>query len=83
LIFGSALEAPTVVAGLDDIAVLVIPDDALRLVLPFDGRGHDLVKGGLHAVEFELAHEIEELSSFHQLYQFPEIVTRLRIPNLA
>ena len=37
------------------------------LVLAFDGGGHDLVEGGLHAVELELAHEIEELGSFHQL----------------
>jgi len=33
----------------------------------FDGRGHDLVEGGLHAVELEFAHEVEELGSFHQM----------------
>jgi hypothetical protein len=31
------------------------------VVLAFDGRSHDLVEGGLHAVELELAHEVEEL----------------------
>jgi hypothetical protein len=44
-----------------------IADDALRLMLSFDSGGHDLVEGGLHAVELELAHEIEELGSFHQM----------------
>jgi hypothetical protein len=34
-------------------------------VLAFDSSGHDLVEGGLHAVELELAHEVEELSAFH------------------
>ena len=41
--------------------------DALRFMLAFDSRGHDLVEGGLHAVELELTHEVEELSSFHQM----------------
>ncbi len=50
-----------------DLSIEQITDDALRFVLAFDGRGHDLVEGGLHAVELELAHEIEELGSFHQL----------------
>ena len=50
-----------------DLGVEQITDDALGFVLAFDGRGHDLVEGSLHAVEFELAHEIEELGSFHQL----------------
>jgi hypothetical protein len=36
-------------------------------MLAFDDRGHDLVEGGLHAIELELAHEVEELGSFHQL----------------
>jgi hypothetical protein len=44
-----------------------ITNDALRLVLGFDGRGHDLVEGGRHAVELELAHEVEQLSAFHQM----------------
>ncbi len=36
-------------------------------MLAFDGGHHDLVEGGLHSVEFELTHEIEDLGSFHQL----------------
>jgi hypothetical protein len=32
-------------------------------MLAFDSGGHDLVEGGLHAVELELAHEVEELSA--------------------
>ena len=50
-----------------DLGVEQVTDDALRFMLAFDGSGHDLVEGGLHAVELELAHEVEELSSFHQL----------------
>src|SRR5215208_3842734 len=52
---------------LADLGVEQITHDALRFVLAFDGCGHDLVEGGLHAVELELAHEVEELSSFHQM----------------
>jgi hypothetical protein len=52
---------------LTDLGIEQIADDALRFVLAFDGRSHDLVEGGLHAIELELAHEIEELGSFHQL----------------
>src|SRR5258708_20986289 len=44
-----------------------IADDALGFVLAFDGGGHDLVEGGLHAIELELAHEVEELGSVHQM----------------
>src|SRR6185503_197612 len=44
-----------------------IADDALGFVLALDRGRHDLVEGGLHAVELELAHKIEDLSSFHQL----------------
>ena len=47
-----------------DLRVEQITDNALRLMLAFDGRGHDLVEGVLHAVELELAHEVEELGSF-------------------
>ena len=36
-------------------------------MLAFDSGGHDLVEGSLHAVELELAHEVEELSAFHQM----------------
>ena len=52
---------------LADLGVEQITDDALGLMLAFDGGGHDLVEGGLHAVELELAHEVEELGSFHQM----------------
>jgi hypothetical protein len=52
---------------LADLGIEQITDDTLGFVLAFDGRGHDLVKSGLHAVELELSHEVEELSSFHQL----------------
>src|SRR4029079_780170 len=50
-----------------DLGVEQITDDALGFMLSFDCRGHDLVEGGLHAIELEFAHEIEELGSFHQL----------------
>jgi len=44
-----------------------VADDALRLMLTLDRGGHDLIEGGLHAVELKLAHEVEEFGSFHQL----------------
>ena len=50
-----------------DLGVEQITNDALRFVLAFDGCGHDLVESGLHAVELEFAHEVEELSAFHQM----------------
>jgi len=50
-----------------DLGVEQIADDPLRLMLAFDSGGHDLVEGSLHAVELEFAHEIEELSAFHQM----------------
>ena len=52
---------------LGDLGVEQIADDALRLVLALDGGGDDLVEGGLHAVELELAHEVEDLGAFHQM----------------
>ena len=52
---------------LTDLGAEQIADNALRFVLSFDGRGHNLVEGSLHAVELELAHEVKELSSFHQM----------------
>ncbi len=36
-------------------------------MLAFDGGRHDLVEGGLHAVELEFAHEVEQLGSLHQM----------------
>jgi hypothetical protein len=44
-----------------------IADDALRFVLALDRGGHDLIEGGLHAIELQLAHEVEEFGSFHQM----------------
>ena len=39
--------------------------ESLGFMLAFDGGSHDLIVSGLHAVELEFAHEIEELSTFH------------------
>src|SRR3982075_512994 len=50
-----------------DLGVEQVADNALGFVLALDGSRHDLVEGGLHAVELELAHEVEQLSTFHQL----------------
>jgi glucosamine--fructose-6-phosphate aminotransferase (isomerizing) len=44
-----------------------IADNTLRFMLALDGGGHDLVVSRLHAVELEFAHELEELSAFHQM----------------
>src|SRR4051812_18068038 len=52
---------------LADLGIEQTADDALRLMLAFDSGGHDLVEGSLHAVELELAHELEQLSAFHQI----------------
>jgi hypothetical protein len=40
---------------LADLGVEQIADDTLGFVLAFDGRGHNLFEGGLHAVELEFA----------------------------
>jgi hypothetical protein len=53
--------------GFQSIVSTQVADDALGLVLPLDGRRHDLVEGGFHAVKLEFAHEVEDLSSFHQM----------------
>jgi hypothetical protein len=50
-----------------DLGVEQIADNALGFVLALDSGRHDLVEGRLHAVEFELAHEVEQLSTFHQM----------------
>ena len=52
---------------LANLGVEQITDDALGLMLAFDGGSHDLIVSRLHAVELELAHEVEELTSFHQM----------------
>src|SRR2546421_2361074 len=44
-----------------DLGLEQIAKDSLRLVLAFNGGAHDLIEGRLHAVELELAHELEEL----------------------
>src|ERR1700675_3467913 len=51
----------------DDKTLPKIADNALRFMLALDGGGHDLVVSRLHAVELEFAHEVEELSAFHQM----------------
>ena len=51
---------------LADLGGQQFADDALGSMLALDGVGHDLVEGGLHAMELKLSHEIEELGSFHQ-----------------
>jgi len=51
---------------LADLGGEEIADDSLGLVLAFDRRGEDLVIGGLHAEELELAHGVENLGSLHR-----------------
>ena len=48
-----------------DLRVEQIADDALGFMLSFDGGGHHLVEGSLHAVKLEFAHKVEQLGSFH------------------
>src|SRR5674476_1100931 len=48
---------------LADFRVKQIADDALGLMLAFDGGRHDLIVSGLHAIELEFAHKVEELSA--------------------
>ena len=50
-----------------DLGVEQVADNALGFVLALDGSRHDLVEGGLHAVELEFTHEVEQLSTFHQM----------------
>jgi hypothetical protein len=50
-----------------DLGVEQVADNALGFVLTLDGSCHNLVEGGLHAVELELTHEVEQLSTFHQM----------------
>src|SRR6516162_2789659 len=49
-----------------DLGGQQVANDTLGFVLALDGGGHDLIEGGLHAIEFELSHEVEQLSAFHQ-----------------
>ena len=50
---------------LADLGAQQVADQALRLVLALDGGGEQLVEGGLHAVELELAHGGQDLGAFH------------------
>jgi len=50
-----------------DLGLEQVADNTLGLVLALDGGGHDLIEGGLHAIELELTHEVEQLGSFHQM----------------
>src|ERR1700724_44809 len=52
---------------LTDLGVEQVADNGRGFVLALDSGRHDLVEGGLHAVELELTHEVEELSTFHQM----------------
>jgi hypothetical protein len=36
-----------------------------------DGGGHDLVEGGLHAIELKFAHEVEKLGSARRRLPYP------------
>src|SRR5262249_62363472 len=44
-----------------------IADNALGFLLALDRGGHDLLESGRPAVEMELAHEVEQFGSFHQM----------------
>ena len=50
---------------LGDLGGQQVADDPLRLVLALHGGGDDLVEGGLHAVELQLAHGGQDLGAFH------------------
>jgi hypothetical protein len=50
---------------LGDLGLEEVADDALRLMLALHGGGDDLVEGGLHAVELQVAHHVEDVGSFH------------------
>jgi len=36
-------------------------------MLTLDGGRHDLIEGSLHPEELKLPHQVEDLSSFHQM----------------
>ena len=48
-----------------DLRLQEVADDLLGFVLSLHRSGDDLVIGGLHAVELELAHRVQNLRSFH------------------
>ena len=53
---------------LGNLGLQQIADNAGRLMLPLDARGHDLVIGAAHPVEFEAAHQVEDLGAFHKCW---------------
>lgn len=44
-----------------DLGVQQVAYDLLRFMLPLYRRGDDLIVGGLHAVELQLAHRVQRL----------------------
>ena len=58
-----------------NLGVEQVADNTLRFVLALDGGRHDLVESGLHAVELELTHEVEQLSAFHQMISSEIVAT--------
>ena len=50
---------------LGDLRGEQVADDPLRLVLALHRGGDDLVEGGLHAEELQLAHGGQDLGAFH------------------
>ena len=58
------LDRPRLLLG--DLGAQEVADEALRLVRALDrGREH-LVVGGLHAVELQLAHHVEDFGPLHR-----------------
>ena len=50
---------------LRDLGLEQIADEALRLVLAFDGCRKGLVVGAPHAIELEFVHHVENFGTFH------------------
>lgn len=46
---------------LADLGIQQVPDNLLRFVLSLHRRGDNLIVGGLHAVELQLAHRVQHL----------------------
>jgi hypothetical protein len=51
---------------LRDLGAQEVADEALRLVLALERGRERLVVGGLHAVELQLAHHVEDFGPFHR-----------------
>ena len=58
------LDRPRLLFG--DLGAQEVAEEALRLVLALERGRKRLVVGGLHAVELELSHHVEDLCSFHR-----------------